>query len=70
MRQVGLALIQNRLPVFLYRLNDRRIVATEQKIEQRGFLNLLQDSDLGRIHPRQFDSKAGLLERIRQDFDD
>src|ERR1039458_5156467 len=36
--------VRNGLPVHTYQLNDRNAVVEEQRITQRGFLNLLQDS--------------------------
>src|ERR1017187_5419773 len=61
--------VRNGLPVHTYQLNDRNAVVEEQRIKQRGFLNLLQDSEVSGMRAERFDSRYRLLERIRSDFD-
>lgn len=61
--------VRNGLPVYAYQLNDRTAVLEEQRIKQRGFLNLLHDSQVSGIRAERFDSRYRLLERVRSDFD-
>ena len=60
--------VRNGLSVYAYQLNDRNPVLEEQRIKQRGFLNLLQDSEVSGVRAERFDSRQRLLERIRSDF--
>jgi tetratricopeptide (TPR) repeat protein len=56
------------MPRFLYQLYDRVVQPQEQFVKQRGFLNLLRDSDISSIRSKRIESRKQLLEIIERDF--
>ena len=57
-----------RMPRFLYQLYDHVAESEDQRIKQRGFVNLLRDPDVSPVRPVRYQSVRSLLDAIERDF--